>query len=348
MAVYIGVDFHARQQTISYLTTEDGEIQHLVLRHEDPVQVRDFYRQFAGQQVIVGFEGSGYAAWFEELLEELGCEIWIGHATYIRQFAKRRQKNDRRDADLILELLVSGDFPRIHRYAATTRQILQQLRYRQRLVKIRTTTINMLLFMASSRGHTFRTQLQSKRGQARLAQLPLPAPLVEQRDELLQLLQQVDQKIAAVERWLKQQTASDVAVQRLQTHPGIGLLTSICIRYTLECVERFANARKVTAFAGFDPMEDRSDERRRMGAISKQGSRWLRFYLVEAGQIARRKDAELDHAYKRVLRRGGHAKAKVAVGRRLLVRAFIMLRDEIDYAEFKKRGVAARSARGSA
>ena len=348
MTVYIGVDFHARQQTISYLTTEDGEIQHLVLRHEDPVQVRDFYRQFAGQQVIVGFEGSGYAAWFEELLEELGCEIWIGHATYIRQFAKRRQKNDRRDADLILELLVSGDFPRIHRYAATTRQILQQLRYRQRLVKIRTTTINMLLFMASSRGHTFRTQLQSKRGQARLAQLPLPAPLVEQRDELLQLLQQVDQKIAAVERWLKQQTASDVAVQRLQTHPGIGLLTSICIRYTLECVERFANARKVTAFAGFDPMEDRSDERRRMGAISKQGSRWLRFYLVEAGQIARRKDAELDHAYKRVLRRGGHAKAKVAVGRRLLVRAFIMLRDEIDYAEFKKRGVAARSARGSA
>jgi transposase len=348
MTVYIGVDFHARQQTISYLTTEDGEIQHLVLRHEDPVQVRDFYRQFAGQQVIVGFEGSGYAAWFEELLEELGCEIWIGHATYIRQFAKRRQKNDRRDADLILELLVSGDFPRIHRYAATTRQILQQLRYRQRLVKIRTTTINMLLFMASSRGHTFRTQLQSKRGQARLAQLPLPAPLVEQRDELLQLLQQVDQKIAAVERWLKQQTASDVAVQRLQTHPGIGLLTSICIRYTLECVERFANARKVTAFAGFDPMEDRSDERRRMGAISKQGSRWLRFYLVEAGQIARRKDAELDHAYKRVLLRGGHAKAKVAVGRRLLVRAFIMLRDEIDYAEFKKRGVAARSARGSA
>jgi transposase len=348
MTVYIGVDFHARQQTISYLTTEDGEVKHLVLQHESPMEVRDFYKQFGGQQVIVGFEGSGYAAWFEELLEELGSEIWIGHARYIRQFAKRRQKNDRRDADLILELLVSGDFPRIHRYSATTRQILQQLRYRQRLVKMRTMAINMLLFMASSRGHTFRTQLQSKRGQARLAQLSLPAPLTQQRDELLQLLQQLDQKIATVEQWLKQETAGDVAVQRLQTHPGIGLLTSICIRYTLECVERFGNARKVAAFAGFDPMEDRSDERRRMGAISKQGSRWLRFYLVEAAQVARRKDAELDHAYKRVLLRGGHAKAKVAVGRRLLVRAFIMLRDEIDYAEFKRRGVAARSSRGSA
>lgn len=348
MTVYIGVDFHARQQTISYLTTEDGEVQHLVLLHEDPEVVRAFYKQFAGQQVVVGFESSGYAAWFEELLEELGCEIWIGHATYIRQFAKRRQKNDRRDADLILELLYTGDFPRIHRYSRGTRAMLQQLRYRQRLVKMRTMVVNMLLFMASSRGVTMRTQLQSKRGQAKLAQLPLPQPLATQRDELLSLLQHLDQKINTIERWLEQQTKQDVAVQRLQTHPGIGLLTSICVRYTLEQVDRFANTRKVSAFAGFDPMQDQSDERHRMGAISKQGSRWLRFYLVEAGQIAMRKDADLARVYQRVSRRGGHAKAKVAVGRRLLVRAFIMLRDEIDYDEFQRRGVAARSSRGTA
>ena len=348
MTVYIGVDFHARQQTISYLTTETGEIKELVLRHEDPAKVRGFYEQFAGQQVIVGFESSGYAAWFEELLEELGCEIWIGHATYIRQFAKRRQKNDRRDADLILELLVSGDFPRIHRYSRSTRQMLQQLRYRQRLVKMRTMVVNMLLFMAASRGEMLRSQLQSKRGQARLAQLPLPEPLGQQRDELLSLLAQLDEKIKTIEKWQEQATATDVAVQRLRTHPGIGLQTSICVRYTLEDVGRFATTRKVSAFAGFDPMEDRSDERRHMGAISKQGSRWLRFFLVEAGQVAMRRDADLGRVYQRISRRGGHAKAKVAVARRLLVRAFIMLRDEIDYAEFLRRGVAARSSRGSA
>jgi len=348
MTVYIGVDFHARQQTISYLTTEDGEIQELVLLHEEPAAVRAFYEQFAGQRVVVGFESSGYAAWFEELLEELGCEIWIGHAAYIRQFAKRRQKNDRRDAELILELLHTGDFPRIHRYSRSTRAMLQQLRYRQRLVKMRTMAMNMLLFMASSRGVSMRTQLQSKRGQARLAQLPLPQPLATQRDELLNLLQILDQKISTIERWLEEQTKEDVAVQRLQTHPGIGLLTSICIRYTLEDAARFANTRKVSAFAGFDPMQDQSDERQRMGAISKQGSRWMRFYLVEAGQTARRKDADLARLYKRLSLRRGHAKAKVAVARRLLVRAFIMLRDEIDYAEFQRRGVAARSSRGTA
>ncbi len=54
MTVYIGVDFHARQQTISYLTTEDGEIQRLQLEHSQPETVRAFYEQFAGQRVIVG------------------------------------------------------------------------------------------------------------------------------------------------------------------------------------------------------------------------------------------------------------------------------------------------------
>ena len=348
MTVYIGVDFHARQQTISFLTTETGEIQHLVLLHQELATVRAFYAQFAGQRVVVGFESSGYAAWFEELLEELGCEIWIGHALYIRQFAKRRQKNDRRDADLILDLLVKGDFPRIHRYSRRTREILQQLRYRQRLVKMRTMAMNMLLFMANSRGVSLRTQLTSKRGQTRLAELQLPQPLNSQRDELLQLLQQLDEKIKTIEQWLEHETKADAAVQRLRTHPGIGLLTSICVRYTLEQVERFTTTRKVSAFAGFDPMQDQTDERNRMGAISKQGSRWLRFYLVEAGQIAIRKDADLARVYKRICVRGGHAKAKVAIGRRLLVRAFIMLRDEIDYDEFLRRGVAARSSRGTA
>src|SRR4029453_16113325 len=176
MTVYIGVDFHARQQTISYLTTEEGEIRGLELDHGEPGKVRKFYEQFAGQQVVVGFESSGYAAWFEELLEELGYEIWIGHATAIRSFAQRRQKNDRRDADLILDLLVSGDFPRIHRYSAASREVLQQLRYRQRLVKMRTMIVNSLVFMASSRGVSVRTQLKSRRGLERLQQLALPEP----------------------------------------------------------------------------------------------------------------------------------------------------------------------------
>jgi transposase len=348
MPVYIGVDFHARQQTIRYLTTEDGEIKEQQLSHGELAEVRRFYEQFAGQQVVVGFEASGYAAWFEELLEELGYEIWIGHATAIRSFARRRQKNDRRDAELILELLVRGDFPRIHRYSAASREVLQQLRYRQKLVKMRTMIVNSLVFMGSSRGVSLRTKLKHRRGVERLQQLEWPAPLSQQRDELCHLLLELKTRIDAVERWLAAKSEADLRVQRLRTHYGIGPLTGLCLVNTLENVERFANARKVTAYIGFDPVEDSSAERQRIGSISKQGSRLLRFFLVEAGQVAIRQDRDLARVYQRIWRRRGHAKAKVAVGRRLLIRAFIMLRDEIDYAEFQRRGVAARSSRAIA
>src|SRR5205814_7387550 len=106
----------------------------------------------------------GYAHWFDVLLVKLASEIWLGNATAIRLFARRRQKNDRRDADLILDLLWRGDFPRIHRYSPESRAVLQQLRYRQRLVKMRTMIVNSLVFMASSRGVSLRTQLHSRRG----------------------------------------------------------------------------------------------------------------------------------------------------------------------------------------
>src|SRR6266568_4183618 len=324
MTVYCGVDFHARKQTISYLTIEDGEVQQTELHHEQD-DIRGFYAKLRNLgPVIVGFETSGYAAWFEEMLEELGCEIWIGMPAAIRRQARRRQKNDRRDADLILELMLRGDFPRLHRYTPASREVLQQLRYRHRLVKLRTIVVNSLQYMALSRGVSLRTKLLTGRGQERMKQLSLPDHLAKQRDEMCELLQELTQKIETAESWLDLKAKQD------------------------ERVERFANPRKVTAYVGFDPVEDSSGERQRIGAISKQGSRLLRFLLVEAGQVAVRTDPDLKAAYWRVQLRRNHQKAKVAVARRLLVRAFIMLRDEIDYAEFQRRGVAARSTRRTA
>ena len=110
--IYIGVDFHARQQTICYLTTETGELVTTALKHEPKTAVRTFYEQFSGE-VIVGLEASGYSPWFERLLEELGHQVWLGDATEIRRRARWRQKNDRRDAELILDLMLHDEFPRL-------------------------------------------------------------------------------------------------------------------------------------------------------------------------------------------------------------------------------------------
>ena len=169
--------------------------------------------------------------------------------------------------------------------------------------------------------------------------------LAAQRDEWLQLVALLNERIATVESALQELAGSDNAVALLQTHPGIGLLSGLALRYTLMPVSRFPTTRKVTAYVGLDCMEDQSAERRRLGSISKAGSRLLRFLLNEAGQVACRKDPDLKRFYQRLVHRRNRPKAKVAVARKLLVRSFIMLRDQIDYAEFVRRGVAARAAR---
>ena len=338
MTVYCGVDFHARSQTICYCATTDGEVRRHELHHQKD-DVRAFYQQLSGE-VMVGLEASGYSSWFEEMVEGLGHKVWIGDATEIRRLARRRQKNDKRDAEHILELLLKAEFPRLHRQSAESREVLRQLRYRQRLVKISTMIKNNLHAIALGAGLSLQTQLSTVKGRERLEALPLSQALAHQREAWLGLLEGVRDQIASVERWLKGQASTDTRVARLRTHPGVGLLTSLCLVHTLGDVSRFSTTRKVAAYAGLEPMEHSSAETKRYGAISKAGSRLLRFLLGEAAQVAVRTDDELRAFYQRLLARRGKAKAVVAVARKLLVRCFIMLRDEIDYAEFRRRGVA--------
>ena len=344
--IYIGVDFHARQQTISYLTTEDGEVLTRELKHQDKAEVRAFYAQFSGQ-VVVGLEASGYSPWFERLLEELGHEVWLGDATEIRRRARWRQKNDRRDAELILDLMVHDEFPRLHRPCPQSREILRMLRYRQKLVKIRTMGKNSLQALALQSGLAKGSHLFTKAGRQELRTAAMSPVMQWQREQWFQLLEPLNDRLLETMLWLKQQTKDDERIARLRTHPGVGLLTSLCVVHTLEPVSRFRNQRKVAAYAGFDPMERSSAERKHFLGISKAGSRVLRYLLVEAAHTAVKKDDDLKRFYQRLVERRNRPKAKVAVARKLLIRSYIMLRDEIDYAEFRRRAVAARLARQS-
>jgi transposase len=316
------------------------------LKHKDKNEVRAFYQQFRGR-VVVGIEASGYSTWFEQLLEELGHEVWFGDATEIRRRARWRQKNDRRDAELILDLLLHDEFPRLHRPAAQSREILRMLRYRQKLIKIRTMGKNSLQALALQSGLAKRSRLFTKAGRQELCQTNMSPAMQWQRKQWFELLEPLNKRLLETMLWLKQQSQNDARIKLLRTHPGIGLLTSLCVVHTLDPVSRFRNQRKVVAYAGLEPMERSSAERKHFLGISKAGSRVLRYLLVEAAHTAVKQDDDLKLFYQRLVTRRGRPKAKTAAARKLLIRSYIMLRDEIDYAEFRRRAVAARLARQS-
>jgi transposase len=340
MTTHCGVDFHARSQTVRFVSDADGEIHAVTLDHERD-DLAAFYASLPGP-VIVGLESHGYTRWFEQLLCELGCAVWVGDAARIRRFATRTQKNDDRDADLILELMLAGRFPRICRPTAEARAVVQLLRCRHNLVRTRTRIANSLSAIALAAGQVRRLSVVTVAGRRRIEQLPLPEPLSWQRATWLALLDAVDAPIHDADRRLAAAADGDAQVARLRTQPGVGLLTALALVHILSPVERFSTSRKVTAYVGLDPVEHSSGEHRRVGRISKQGSHLLRFLLVEAAQTAARHDPHLNRVYQRLARRKTRQIAKVAVARRLLVQSYILLRDGIDYKEFCRRGAQRR------
>ena len=107
----IGCDLHSRYQVIAMVETETGEVTTRRLQHENG-EARRFYAGLVKPSRI-GIEATGYTQWFERMLGELGHELWIGDPAEIRARAVRRQKTDTRDAEHLLNLLVSDRFPRL-------------------------------------------------------------------------------------------------------------------------------------------------------------------------------------------------------------------------------------------
>ena len=130
-----GCDYHPGFQQIAFVSTDTGEVGERRLEHTE--EAEQFYREVGkhGEVVRVGMEASGHARWFERLLHNLQFELWIGDAAEIRTKRVRKQKTDRQDAQLILQLMLENRFPRIWVPDAENRDLRQLLWHRHRLVR---------------------------------------------------------------------------------------------------------------------------------------------------------------------------------------------------------------------
>ena len=137
MTVYIGVDFHPYEQSVAYASDEDGEIGYRRFLHSDKQSIRAFYRK-CGADAVIGVEATGCLWWFEKLLAGGGHQLKIGDPRMIRRAALSRHKNDFRDAETILDLLMRGAFPSIVPRSEESREVLDLLHYRQTLEEIET------------------------------------------------------------------------------------------------------------------------------------------------------------------------------------------------------------------
>jgi hypothetical protein len=118
-------------------------------------------------------ESTGNCQWFVEMVTALGHEVWVGDAAKIQTYEVRQQKHDRRDASLILKLLLEGRFPQIWTPSGKEKDLRQLLIHRYKLVRIRARVKNELQHLAMNRGITKKRKLWSKAGEQVLRELPL-------------------------------------------------------------------------------------------------------------------------------------------------------------------------------
>jgi transposase len=321
----IGCDFHPSFQVVAIFDNQTEQIRVRRLQHQE--EAERFYRNEVPAGSVVGVEACGFTQWFEQLLSEVGTELWMGDAARIRASVVRAQKTDRRDAEHLLTLMVERRFPRVWIPSAEERDLRQLLVHRHKLVQMRTRMKNQLHALALNQGMQKKRQLWTTQGRAAFQALPLLPYADRRRRELLAMLDQLNGQIEELNRAGTAEAEKRADAVYLMQQPGVGWQTALAMVLTLGPVERFPSAKHVASYLGLIPREYSSGGKQKLGHISKQGNSFLRFLLVEAGQSVARHDAEMKQDYVRWTMHCGRPKAKVAVARKLAVKLYWMLRD---------------------
>jgi transposase len=218
-------------------------------------------------------EATGHARWFEELMTELGFELWIGDPAQIKAKRVRKQKNDRDDARLLLQLLAENRFPKVWVPSVENRDLRQLLWHRHRLVQMRTRIMNQLQAVAMNEGVRRKKGLWSKSGRAQLEAFLLAPWATRRRKDLLELLDRLNPTIAELSTAIEQEAKKQAAVVRLMTHPGVGPLTGLAFVLIIGPPQRFRCGKQIGSYLGLIPCEDSSAGKQRLGHIASKATR---------------------------------------------------------------------------
>jgi transposase len=262
-------------------------------------------------------------------------QLGIGH---------HKKKNDRIDAEVLARAVEEGKIPLAHVLTPARQELRMQLGVRRALVKTRAGYVASIRSLARAHGqslpscavHSFAARMRKSEVTGALAALVEP---------LLVLVEQVNVQLVAVEQALDRRCDTEAVVQLLRTAPGVGAVVSAAFVSVIDDAHRFESAHQVQAYLGLVPSENTSVQRR-LGAITREGNRYLRALLIEAAwSIFKHKNADdpmRAWAISLAARRGRRV-AVVGLARRLVGVMWALWRDGTVY-EPARVGLA--SARG--
>lgn len=331
--LYVGVDAHKKT---SHVTVMDGTGK--VLRrkrvHSSPSGLQEVLGSYQKPMRAV-LEASYTWGPMYDWLAELADEVVLAHPRKVRAIAEARIKTDKIDSEVLAHLLRADLIPEAYAPSKEVRAVKRVLRQRMFFVRLQTMVKNRIQALLSQHAMALPdvSDLFGKAGLRWLTGLEFPEPDRRVFREDLTLLEVLQQRIAATESLIAEIAAGDGVVPWLASLPGIGDFLSVLIRYEVDAVQRFPEAKKFVSYTGLVPSTYASGERMVHGRLTKQGNKWLRWAFIEAVGPAVRKSPYLRRHYERIKARRGIKDARTATARKLAELAWTVWTERRRYEE---------------
>ena len=333
----IGMDIGKRYSWCEAISTETGE----VLKEERLINRKEEFISFLGslpRPIRLVMEASGNSAYLCECLEDWVEEIQIAHPLKTKAIASAKIKTDRIDGGILAHLGMADLVPQSYFPPREVRDLREILRHRAFLVALQTRLKNRIhSYLWKSGVETEQTDLFGKSGLKWLKELELREPYRGLLDQDLRVLEVLQSEIKSATRAIERLAKEDPRVRLLLPIRGIGKYSAMLILAEIGEIDRFANPKKLVSFSGLCPSTFQSGKVFYHGRITKQGSKWLRWILVEAAQDYARAPGRLGNLFRRIEKRKGRNTAKVAVAREILVCIYHCLKKGVVFEETPKR-----------
>ncbi len=316
MAQYIGVDLHKAFFQVCAVDASGSRLTEG--RYDTSAAGITSWLAGCAADAVVAVEASGPTWWFVDQVAARVQRVVVVDAGKTRLKAGHAAKTDRLDARRLADALRRDSVVTVWTPPAALRDLRELSRYRISLVRTATTVRQRLRALLLRHGVSVRAaDLASPKGRALVESVTLPGWADEGRRGLLALLTDVQTRLGPIEAAVAAVATTDPIVGALQTIPGIGPVLGVTVRAEIGDIVRFPTPAHLVSYAGLVPRVSGSGGRLHYGAITKRGSAWLRWALVEAAIHGTRRHDDVGRwARALALRRGG-LKARVAIARAL-------------------------------
>jgi transposase len=312
---HVGIDLHRATIVVAAVSDSGEAMRPITIACQHTADIVAAVKKLTPFRAVI--EASGTYRWLYDLLRPYGV-VLLAHPLRLRAMIQRRSKTDKLDAQLLADLLRINQIPLAYIPPEPYQQLRDLTRGRARLVRDQAEVKIKLraLLARQNRQAPYRVPF-GKRGVAWFGKQDFGPIENLVRDELLLRLAHYGKQLTILEQHAAAVREAFPQVETLLEIHGIGLYSALLIVAELGEVERFHTAKQVGAYAGLTARVNQSGGHCYRGSITRQGSPWLRWILVEAAMKVVREDVALRNFYTRVRKRSSAKIARVATARKL-------------------------------